>query len=1051
MRGLSFIEDYIRKEVLPDYGNTHTTTSITSLQTTLYRHEARDIIRNSVHASEHDSVIFCGSGCTAAVHKLIHALQLPKPPVVFVGPYEHHSNLLPWKELGSKVIRIKATVEGVPDVEDLKKKLQKWKVLNRQMIGCFSAASNITGILVNTDEITVCLHKHGALAFWDYATAAPYVKIDINPVTANSEDQPYLYKDAVFISPHKFIGGVSTPGVLVAKKKLFKNIVPDKCGGGSVFFVRREGHRYLQEPELKEESGTPAIVESIRAGLVFQLKDAVTSDTIMEREHQLFRKAKEAWKDVPNLVLLGNLEVPRLPVFSFLIYHPHSGRFLHHNYVAAILNDLFGIQARGGCACAGPYAMDMLGLDEKTATQIENLLMEDERLDRTHLRRYREYSHREIIRPGFVRINLPFFMDDDKLEYVLDAIKLVAEHGWKLLPLYMFNPETGEWRQKNFQVFKDRKWLGHITYTSGEMKYKVPPPVVKGPLPDSDQDCLQKARILFNQTEKTRHQLPDHTQMFDDLSQQYRWFMLPSEAASCLHGDSIPDFSSKLPFCPPHFREQIGLPPFKNFEDDDGNPLIHMQEESSVGSNIIDASDEQLEENKSKSETFSKGMINILDKGYNEVNAMNDTICAKKNEENEMDFVVDLEVNSGVENNTSSVSIDKDTKLIVLQTGNSIQSTNDSSSCKIIDKMENKLTEKGNDNEKIHDKAAICDDGSELTNSCRTNKKRKFDDSSSKCSVNASCDKVKCNSTCALTKTKNDETKDTCVLSKTKTKERLDTGPVNKVCKWFSPPKQIFKPFVSAIEEHLMVRDGDKILVCLSGGKDSLSLLHTIRQFQFYCRGKGIKFEFGAVTVDPQTPSYDPSPLKEYLASLNVPYFYETQCIMESAMNLDYECASICSFCSRMKRGRIYACARREGYNVLALGQHLDDLCESFLMSLFHNGILRTMKAQYTVQEGDLRVIRPFAYVREKDLRSFAEKNKLPVIAENCPACFEAPKERHRTKQLLAAQEIMFPRLFNSMMSAIKPIMAINKTHVSVAEILREGSKQTTDDDDMDL
>ncbi|KAJ8297700.1 hypothetical protein KUTeg_024231 [Tegillarca granosa] len=906
-RGLSFIEDYIRKEVLPDYGNTHTTTSITSLQTTLYRHEARDIIRNSVHASEHDSVIFCGSGCTAAVHKLIHALQLPKPPVVFVGPYEHHSNLLPWKELGSKVIRIKATVEGVPDVEDLKKKLQKWKVLNRQMIGCFSAASNITGILVNTDEITVCLHKHGALAFWDYATAAPYVKIDINPVTANSEDQPYIYKDAVFISPHKLLEE-------------------------SQHQVRREGHRYLQEPELKEESGTPAIVESIRAGLVFQLKDAVTSDTIMEREHQLFRKAKEAWKDVPNLVLLGNLEVPRLPVFSFLIYHPHSGRFLHHNYVAAILNDLFGIQARGGCACAGPYAMDMLGLDEKTATQIENLLMEDERLDRTHLRRYREYSHREIIRPGFVRINLPFFMDDDKLEYVLDAIKLVAEHGWKLLP----------------QVFKDRKWLGHITYTSGEMKYKVPPPVVKGPLPDSDQ---------------TRHQLPDHTQMFDDLSQQYRWFMLPSEAASCLHGDSIPDFSSKLPFCPPHFREQIGLPPFKNFEDDDGNPLIHMQEESSIGSNIIDASDEQLEENKSKSETFSKGMINILDKGYNEVNAMNDTICAKKNEENEMDFVVDLEVNSGVENNTSSVSIDKDTKLIVLQTGNSIQSTNDSSSCKIIDKMENKLTEKGNYNEKIHDKAAICDDGSELTNSCRTNKKRKFDDSSPKCSLNV-------NSTCALTKTKNDETKDTCVLSKTKTKERLDTGPVNKVCKWFSPPKQIFKPFVSAIEEHLMVRDGDKIL--------------------------GIKFEFGAVTVDPQTPSYDPSPLKEYLAS-----------IMESAMNLDYECASICSFCSRMKRGRIYACARREGYNVLALGQHLDDLCESFLMSLFHNGILRTMKAQYT--------------------------------------------ERHRTKQLLAAQEIMFPRLFNSMMSAIKPIMAINKTHVSVAEILREGSKQTTDDDDMDL
>lgn len=244
-----------------------------------------------------------------------------------------------------------------------------------------------------------------------------------------------------------------------------------------------------------------------------------------------------------------------------------------------------------------------------------------------------------------------------------------------------------------------------------------------------------------------------------------------------------------------------------------------------------------------------------------------------------------------------------------------------------------------------------------------------------------------------------------------------------------------------------MLREGDRVLVCLSGGKDSLSLLHTIRQYQFYCKAKGLKFEFGAVTVDPQTPSYDPSPLKQYLASLSVPYFYESQCIMDQAQSLE-KCASICSFCSRMKRGRIYACARKNGYNVLALGQHLDDLCESFLMSFFHNGILRTMKAHYDVEEGDLRVIRPFVYVREKDLRLFAEKNKLPVIAENCPACFEAPKERHRTKQLLAAQEILFPNLYNSMMAAMKPIMAINKTGVRISDILNTKDEET---DDMDI
>ncbi|KAL3233994.1 hypothetical protein MRX96_022751 [Rhipicephalus microplus] len=242
----------------------------------------------------------------------------------------------------------------------------------------------------------------------------------------------------------------------------------------------------------------------------------------------------------------------------------------------------------------------------------------------------------------------------------------------------------------------------------------------------------------------------------------------------------------------------------------------------------------------------------------------------------------------------------------------------------------------------------------------------------------------------------------------------------------------IFKPFLKAVNEFNMIADGDRVLVCLSGGKDSLSLLHTLHQYQFYLRKKGKSFDLGAVTVDPGSSLYDPSPLKKYLQLLGVPYFYEEQCIVEQASALP-ECTSICSFCSRMKRGRIYACARREGYNVLALGQHLDDLAESFLMTVFHNGRLRTMKANYKVREGDLRVTRPFVYVREKNLRKFAEEKKLPVIAENCPACFEAPKERHRVKQLLAAQEILFPKLYASLKSAMHPLMAINRTGIESA------------------
>ncbi|KAG1696996.1 putative cysteine desulfurase [Nymphon striatum] len=180
-RSLQFIENYISNEVLPAYGNTHTTTSVTSLQTTLFRHEARDIIRNAVNASEYDAVIFVGNGATGGIHKLIHAMN-PQRPIVFVGPFEHHSNLLPWREISSFVIRIPETSHGLVDTHILEKNLLEYKAYGRQMIGCFSAASNITGTITNVDEISSLLHKHDALALWDYASAAPYLKIDMNPV-----------------------------------------------------------------------------------------------------------------------------------------------------------------------------------------------------------------------------------------------------------------------------------------------------------------------------------------------------------------------------------------------------------------------------------------------------------------------------------------------------------------------------------------------------------------------------------------------------------------------------------------------------------------------------------------------------------------------------------------------------------------------------------------------------------------------------------------------------------------------------------------------------
>lgn len=232
-------------------------------------------------------------------------------------------------------------------------------------------------------------------------------------------------------------------------------------------------------------------------------------------------------------------------------------------------------------------------------------------------------------------------------------------------------------------------------------------------------------------------------------------------------------------------------------------------------------------------------------------------------------------------------------------------------------------------------------------------------------------------------------------------------------------PKKLRHLTGSAISDFGMIKEGDKILIGLSGGKDSLSLLHVLLHFQ---RHAPIKFSLGAMTVDPQSGDFDPTPLIPYLASLGVAYFYVKEPILELA-ETQMEGDSYCSFCSRIKRGLMYKTARNKGYNVLALGQHLDDLAESFLMSAFHGGRLNTMKAHYLNDADDCRIIRPFVYVREKALASFAEENKLPVIPENCPACFSKPTQREHMKQLLAAQEKNTPNLFGSLVTTLKPLM----------------------------
>lgn len=236
----------------------------------------------------------------------------------------------------------------------------------------------------------------------------------------------------------------------------------------------------------------------------------------------------------------------------------------------------------------------------------------------------------------------------------------------------------------------------------------------------------------------------------------------------------------------------------------------------------------------------------------------------------------------------------------------------------------------------------------------------------------------------------------------------------------YKPPKSLLRAVGRAIADFQMIQDGDRVLLGLSGGKDSLSLLQILLHLQ---RHAPIRFEVGVITVDPMSESFDPSPLKEYVPTLGVPYFFESQPIMELGKeHMDNN--SYCSWCSRMKRGIMYSTARREGYNVLTLAQHLDDLAESFLMSAFHGGQLRTMKANYTVREGDLRVIRPLVYARERQTADFALAAELPVIMENCPACFEMPTQRQHMKALLAGEESHYPNVMKNILHAIRPLMA---------------------------
>ena len=390
-----------------------------------------DIIQSKYNINSNDSII-----------KLINDYKLFKP-VIFYSLYEHNSNSLSWKETKSEIVIIESNHKEFNKFYiNLENKLKEYKD-NYIKIGSFTASSNITGLLLDVDKIAIIIHENNGFAFFDYASGAPYLKIDMQNALPDEYrkmlkfeklddfDKKYCYKDGIFFSPHKFIGGPNTPGVLIAHDRIYRNqLKPTQPGGGTVNFVYKDYIDYIQDVELKEESGTPNIIGSIRIGSLMEIMSSIPHEHKLIIEEKYNKMFMDELENIPNLFILhGNLlkNLPHIPVFSFMI--SFGDRFLHPNYVCALLNDLFGIQSRPGCSCAPNYGKFLLGFDE----------------DKKGFESMGKLIHEglEIFKPGYTRLNLPYFYPEFIIKYVISAIKFICENGMLLLGLYKYDINSG--------------------------------------------------------------------------------------------------------------------------------------------------------------------------------------------------------------------------------------------------------------------------------------------------------------------------------------------------------------------------------------------------------------------------------------------------------------------------------------------------------------------------------------------------------------------------------------------------------------------------------
>ena len=450
----SGIEDTLREDIMPYVANTHTETTVTGTAMTQAYHTAKDIVKNHVNANQNDVLIFAGTGMTGAINKLQRILGIKYPekpdqylkdhcevsldpyklPVVFITHMEHHSNQTSWLETAAIVEIIGQTEDGLVDIEDLKRLVEKHK--HRALkIASVTACSNVTGIKTPYHQMAEIMHEHDGYCFVDFACSGPYVEIDMHPTNTKQA------LDVVFLSPHKFLGGPATSGAMIFNKDLYKREVPDNPGGGTVTFTDPWGnHGYISDIESREDGGTPGFLQGIKTALAIRLKEEMGVDNILKREEEIIDIVFEHFDKMGNTVhVLAGEHRNRLGVFSFYVED------IHYNLLVKVLNDRFGVQTRGGCACAGTYGHILLDVNQEFSSKIVCEILEGNNAEK----------------PGWVRMSIHPTMTNDEVHYIMESIQMVIDNieDWK--KDYTYNSETNEFVFKgDYPQINVNDWFG---------------------------------------------------------------------------------------------------------------------------------------------------------------------------------------------------------------------------------------------------------------------------------------------------------------------------------------------------------------------------------------------------------------------------------------------------------------------------------------------------------------------------------------------------------------------------------------------------------------